>query len=93
MQFRINAALLGHPQMVLLDKPFENLDPSFQIRLKKLILSELAASKTTFLISSHDQNHVTEICDRIFLLEKGKIRDAYGAGSVFFGVIRLIPSR
>ena len=83
MQFRINAALLGHPQMVLLDKPFENLDPSFQIRLKKLILSELAASKTTFLISSHDLNHVTEICDRIFLLEKGKvIRDLREKGEM-----------
>ena len=69
----IAAALMGQPQAVLLDEPFENLDPSSQIRLKKLILSELAASKTTFLISSHDLNHVTDLCNRIVLLEKGKI--------------------
>lgn len=69
----IAAAMLGHPQVVFLDEPFENLDPSSQIRLKKLILSELAASKTTFLISSHDLNHVTDLCDRIVLLEKGKV--------------------
>ena len=67
------AAMLGHPQVVFLDEPFENLDPSSQIRLKKLILSELAASKTTFLISSHDLNHVTDLCNRIVLLEKGKV--------------------
>jgi len=69
----IAAALVGSPEVVYLDEPFENLDPSSQIRLKKLILQEKEVSETTFLISSHDLNHVTEICDRIVLLEKGKI--------------------
>lgn len=79
----IAAALLGHPQVVLLDEPFENLDPSSQIRLKKLILSELETSKITFLISSHDLNHVTDLCDRIVLLEKGKvIRDLREKGEM-----------
>ncbi|MFC3417151.1 ABC transporter ATP-binding protein [Algoriphagus hitonicola] len=69
----IAAALMGNPEVVFLDEPFENLDPSSQVRLKKLILHEKEASQITFLISSHDLNHVTEICDRIVLLEKGKI--------------------
>jgi len=69
----IAAAMMGHPQVVMLDEPFENLDPSSQIRLKKLILKETEQSKITFLISSHDLNHVTEICNRIVLLEKGKV--------------------
>jgi ABC-2 type transport system ATP-binding protein len=69
----IAAALLGNPQVVLLDEPFENLDPSSQIRLKKLILREKENSSVTFLISSHDLNHVTEICERIVLLEKGQV--------------------
>lgn len=69
----IAAALMGNPDVVMLDEPFENLDPSSQIRLKKLILREKEASKITFLISSHDLNHVTEICERIVLLEKGKV--------------------
>ncbi|MCS4434929.1 ABC transporter ATP-binding protein [Aquiflexum gelatinilyticum] len=69
----IAAALMGHPDVVLLDEPFENLDPSSQNRLKKLILQSKENSKITFLISSHDLNHVTEICDRIVLLEKGKV--------------------
>ena len=79
----IAAALMGRPQVVLLDEPFENLDPSSQIRLKKLILREKDQSKITFLISSHDLNHVTEICDRIVLLEKGKvIRDLREKGEM-----------
>jgi len=69
----IAAAMMGHPEAVLLDEPFENLDPSSQNRLKKLILQSKENSKVTFLISSHDLNHVTEICDRIVLLEKGKV--------------------
>lgn len=69
----IAAALMGNPDVVLLDEPFENLDPSSQIRLKKLILRETENSRITFLISSHDLNHVTEICERIVLLEKGKV--------------------
>ncbi|SDD57144.1 ABC-2 type transport system ATP-binding protein [Algoriphagus faecimaris] len=69
----IAAALMGNPEVVFLDEPFENLDPSSQVRLKKLILREKESSQITFLISSHDLNHVTEICDRIVLLEKGKI--------------------
>lgn len=69
----IAAAMLGNPEAVLLDEPFENLDPSSQIRLKKLILKEKADHQVTFLISSHDLNHVIEICDRIVLLEKGEM--------------------
>ena len=67
------AALLGEPKVVVLDEPFANLDPSTQIRLKK-ILKDLSKNKeTTILVSSHDIQDVTEVCERIVLLEKGKI--------------------
>lgn len=69
----IAAALMGNPAVVLLDEPFENLDPTSQNRLKRFILQEKEKYQITFLISSHDLAHVTEICDRIVLLEKGKI--------------------
>lgn len=69
----IAAALLGNPEIVILDEPFENLDPTSQNRLKKLILNEKDEKGTTFLISSHDLSHVTEVCNRIVLLEKGKV--------------------
>jgi len=67
------AALLGEPKVVILDEPFANLDPSTQIRLKE-ILKDLSKNKeTTILVSSHDIKDVTEVCERIVLLEKGKI--------------------
>ena len=69
----IAAALIGQPEIVVLDEPFENLDPTSQIRLKELIVNEHKNHDTTFLISSHDLNHVTEISDRIVLMEKGKV--------------------
>jgi len=70
----IAAAMLGNPQIVLLDEPFENLDPTSQNRLKKLILQVKDEKDVTFLISSHDLVHVTDVCNRIVLLEKGLIK-------------------
>jgi len=69
----IVAALICQPQIVVLDEPFENLDPTSQVRLKGIIIKEHKNRNTTFLISSHDLSHVTEICNRIVLMEKGKI--------------------
>lgn len=69
----IAAAFFGDPRLILLDEPFENLDPSSQIKLKKLIAEEESRNQKTFLISSHDLTHVTDICERIVLLEKGKM--------------------
>ena len=64
-------SLIGNPSLVILDEPFSNLDPTSQIRLKRLIKE--AAEGRTILISSHDLNHVVEVCDRIVILEKGLI--------------------
>jgi len=67
------AALIGNPEVIILDEPFANLDPTTQIRLKKL-LKELAQNQEkTLLISSHDLGHVTEVTDRIVVLDKGDI--------------------
>jgi len=69
----IVAALMGNPEVVILDEPFANLDPTTQIRLKKIIQQLVETTQTTFLISSHDLGHVTEVCNRILVLEKGNI--------------------
>jgi ABC-2 type transport system ATP-binding protein len=69
----IIAALIGNPEVVILDEPFANLDPTTQIRLKKM-LKELTENKNvTVLVSSHDLLHVTEVCERIVVLEKGNV--------------------
>ncbi len=67
------AALLGKPKVVILDEPFANLDPSTQIRLKQILKDLSNNNKTTILVSSHDIQDVTEVCERIVLLEKGKV--------------------
>jgi ABC-2 type transport system ATP-binding protein len=69
----IAAALMQKPELLVLDEPFANLDPTTQIRLKSLIKSLKASHRLTTLISSHDLNHVTDVCDRIILLEKGVV--------------------
>ncbi len=69
----IVASFIGDPKVVILDEPFANLDPTTQIRLKKIIKEMAAEKDTTFLISSHDLIHVTEVCERIVVLDKGVI--------------------
>ena len=69
----IAAALISHPKILILDEPFTALDPTSQIRLKKMLNELKTLGNMTMLISSHDLNHVTEVCDRIVVLEKGLI--------------------
>ncbi len=69
----IVAALIGNPEVVVLDEPFANLDPTTQIRLKKTLKTLTDNNDVTILISSHDLNHVTEVCERIVVLDKGDI--------------------
>ena len=69
----IAAALISDPKILILDEPFTALDPSSQIRLKRLLNELQQKDHMTMLISSHDLNHVTEVCSRTVVLEKGKI--------------------
>ncbi len=69
----IVAALIGNPEVIILDEPFANLDPTTQIRFKKTFRSLTKNKDRTILISSHDLNHVTEVCERIVVLDKGDI--------------------
>ncbi|MEH0158501.1 ABC transporter ATP-binding protein [Limibacter armeniacum] len=69
----IVAAMLPNPEVLVLDEPFANLDPTTQIRLKKLLREFKEEHGTTLLISSHDLNHVTEVCERIVVMQKGEL--------------------
>ncbi|WP_136468193.1 ABC transporter ATP-binding protein [Flagellimonas onchidii] len=69
----IVASFIGNPEVVILDEPFANLDPTTQIRLKAIIKDLAAKQDVTVLISSHDLMHVTEVCERIVVLNKGEI--------------------
>lgn len=69
----IVGALIGKPKIIVLDEPFANLDPTTQIKLKNLFKEWSKEEHITFLISSHDLQHTTEVCDRIVALNKGEI--------------------
>ena len=59
--------------MIILDEPFANLDPTTQFRLKGIIKKLAQDTDITVLVSSHDLIHVTEVCERIVVLEKGSV--------------------
>ncbi len=67
------ASLLQRPELLMLDEPFANIDPSTQIRLKNIVKELSRDNRVTTIVSSHDLNHVTDVCERILLMEKGKI--------------------
>ena len=78
----IASALLTDPEMLILDEPFTSLDPSSQMILKRILIQYNTRTGATIFISSHDLNHVNDICQRILLLEKGIIlRDIQNNGS------------
>jgi len=69
----IAAALISKPDVLILDEPFNSLDPTTQIRLKNLLKKLDEETNTTMLISSHDLSHVTEVCKRIVVLHEGDV--------------------
>lgn len=69
----IIAALLLQPKLLILDEPFNFLDPSSQNAMKKFLTEYNRETGATILVSSHNLNHTVDICPRIALLEHGKI--------------------
>jgi ABC-2 type transport system ATP-binding protein len=59
--------------MLILDEPFANLDPTTQMRLIRMLGEMREQSRMTIFISSHDLNHITDVCSRILLMERGRI--------------------
>ena len=70
----ILVAIFSNPEILILDEPFSFLDPTSQSWLKNK-LNALHEAGTTMLISSHDLGHITEISNRILILENGLLID------------------
>ena len=69
----IIGAMLIRPRILILDEPFNYLDPSSQIVVARLIREMNRDLGTTVLVSSHNLNSISDICGRILLLEKGNL--------------------
>ncbi len=69
----IISAMLHHPQLLILDEPFNFLDPSSQSVIKHLLKRYSEERHATVIISSHNLNHTVDVCSRIALMEHGSI--------------------
>lgn len=69
----IIATLIGNPEVIILDEPFANLDPTTVSRLKRIIKELAENPDVTILVSSHDLQHTVEVCNRIVALNKGEV--------------------
>ncbi len=67
--------LLHGPRLLILDEPAEGLDPRARIELRELLRS-LASTGTAVLISSHILSELSEICDSVVMLERGRLKTA-----------------
>jgi ABC-2 type transport system ATP-binding protein len=69
----IIGAMIINPEVLLLDEPFNYLDPSSQINIAKMIQTACHEFGMTVILSSHNLNFVSDISTRILLLEKGQV--------------------
>jgi ABC-2 type transport system ATP-binding protein len=68
----IAQALLGDPQVLILDEPTAGLDPEQRLRFREVV-SHIAATSTV-LLSTHQTDDVTALCDRVLVLHDGQVR-------------------
>jgi len=89
IQFSI--AVIHEPELIILDEPFANLDPVNTELLKEIIL-EFRGQNKAIILSTHRMNEIEELCDRIFMINKGhgvlygeltEIKSRYRKNSVF----------
>ena len=73
----IMAALLQKPRLLVLDEPFNFLDPSSQVVLKHILTEYARETGATILLSSHNLQHTVDISTRIVLLEKGIVHSDF----------------
>lgn len=73
----IIAAMLHKPQLLILDEPFNFLDPSSQLAMKFLLESYNKETGCTIIVSSHNLTHTLDICTRVTLLEHGVVLKDY----------------
>jgi ABC-2 type transport system ATP-binding protein len=68
----IAAALLRRPRLLILDEPATGLDPAGMRDMRELI-RRLAGEGITVLLSSHQLPEVQELCDRVAIVDKGRV--------------------
>jgi len=67
-------ALMGQPELLILDEPTTGLDPNQLIEIRQLIKSLTREQQCTVILSTHILQEVSEMCDRVILLDHGTIK-------------------
>ncbi|MEQ9402224.1 MAG: ATP-binding cassette domain-containing protein [Cyclobacteriaceae bacterium] len=65
--------LAGDPKYMIMDEPFAHIDPTSQVRLRKLIRKQKEQGRSV-IVSSHNLQNIAESCDRVVLIEEGKVK-------------------
>ena len=72
-QAAFHLVICTHPEVLILDEPVDGLDPVMRRQVWSLILSDVAKSGTTVLISSHNLRELEDICDHVGIMDHGKM--------------------
>ena len=87
---QIASTMMHQPRLLILDEPFSGLDP-VNVRLVKEMLGELRQEGVAIVLSTHQMNQVEELCDRVLMINQGRVvlygsleevRSGFGEGSI-----------
>lgn len=87
LKIGIAGALMGNPRVLVLDEPFSHLDPSSQIALSTWLQNN-RAHDSIMLLSSHNLSNVNSLCNRIILLDNGKIEKDVNKDEKNYGQVK-----
>lgn len=71
-KIQVIASLIHNPELLILDEPFSGLDP-INVELLKAAIKELNSAGTTIIFSSHRLEHIEELCNKVAILNNGKL--------------------
>jgi ABC-2 type transport system ATP-binding protein len=74
-RLNLTKSLLNDPSLLLLDEPTASLDPDIADRTRKLLVRIKKERGVTMLYTSHNMDEISEICDRVIFIQKGRVRD------------------
>lgn len=80
----ISAAMLGDPEVMVLDEPTNGLDPEGIVEVRDLIISEAKRGKT-IIMASHILSEVEKVCSHVAILKNGKVLEQGSVSSIIKG--------
>lgn len=66
-------SFLNYPKIILLDEPTASLDPEIAVKVREFLKKQKEKYKVSMLFTSHNMSEVEEMCDRVIILNHGKI--------------------